>query len=90
MSVFAFSSERKNSTRLSWIHHLSRSSLPSLVTDVLRFDLLRFLLLHQFDVLEKSMLVAHAQLLLQLDNVALEETNDCLHLALSSAGYRHA
>ena len=48
-----------------------------LVADELWFDLLRLLQLHRSDVLEKSVLVSHAQLLLQLNDVALEETNDC-------------
>ena len=48
-----------------------------LVADELWFDLLRLLQLHRSDVLEESVLVSHAQLLLQLNDVALEETNDC-------------
>ena len=48
----------------------------SLVTDTLWFDLLRLLQLHRFDVLEESMLVSHTQLLRQLNDVALEKTNN--------------
>ena len=47
------------------------------VTYVLRLNLLRLLQLHRFDVLEEPVLVSHAQLLLQLNDMALEETNDC-------------
>ena len=50
---------------------------PPFVTGALWFDLLRLLQPHRFDVLEKFMLVSHAELLLQLNDVVLEETNDC-------------
>ena len=33
--------------------------------------------LHRFDVLEESVLVSRAQLLFEVNDVALEETNDC-------------
>ena len=45
--------------------------------DVLWFDLICLLQLHRFHVLEESVLISHVQLLLQLNDVALEETNDC-------------
>ena len=50
---------------------------PFLVTDALRFDFLCLLQLHRFDVLEESVLISDAQLLLQLNDVAFGETNDC-------------
>ena len=48
-----------------------------LVTDALWFDLLRCLQRHGFDVLKESMLISHAQLFIQLNDVALEKTNGC-------------
>ena len=49
---------------------------PFFVTDVLRFDLSRLLQLYQLDVLEESMPVSHAQLLLKSNDVTFEATND--------------
>ena len=75
VSDLAFSSEWTNRTHLSRIRLALQS--PFLVTDALRFNVLRRLQLHRFYVLEKSMLLSHPQILLQLNDVALEETNDC-------------
>ena len=73
VSDFVFNGERKNLTK---IRIFVPQQSPFLVTDVLRLDISRLLQLHRFDILEESMLVSHAQLLLQLNDGALEETND--------------
>ena len=74
-SDLGFSSERTNRTHLSRIRHALQS--PFLVTDALRFNFLPLLQLRLFDGLEKSILVSHPQILLQLNDVALEGKNDC-------------
>ena len=77
MSDLAFSSERKNRTHLSRIRPLSRSSLPS--SSRTRCDSAFFISSSCTDLmpLEEPVLISHAQLHLQLNDVAPEETNDC-------------
>ena len=57
---------------------------PFLVADTLLLDLLCLLQLHRFNVLEVSVLISRAQLLLQLNDVALKKTNDCCTRTLFS------
>ena len=79
--------ERKNRTHLSRIHPLSRSSLPPSSRTHCESTFFVLLQLHRFDVLEESMLISHTQLLLQLNDVALEKNERLLYVALSSASY---
>ena len=77
MSDIAFSSERKNRPNPSRIHPLSRTSVPSSSRTHCDSTLLVPPQLQRFDVLEESILIFHAQMLLQPNDVALEEPNDC-------------
>ena len=50
---------------------------PFLAMDAQSLYLSRLLQLPRFDVLEEAVLVSHAELLLQLNDVADKETNNC-------------
>ena len=69
MSDLEFSSERKNLTHLSRMRPLSPNSLPS--SSRTHCDSTFFV--SSSDILEESVLIPHAQLLLQLNDVALEK-----------------
>ena len=77
MLDFMFSSERKNRTHLSRIRPLSRNILPS--SSRTHCDSTFFVFSSCTDLMfrKNPCWVPHAQLLLQLNDEALEETNDC-------------
>ena len=69
----------------SWMRRLSRSSLPSSSRRYCGSNVVHLLQLHGIDVLEKSMLVSHPQLLIQPQRHGARRNERLLHLALSKA-----